>query len=72
MNRSMRAVAVPVFFYVLLTLGVPVLRGAGSSPGFLAHAATLLLVVTALSTAWMYLPRVVSRALGRATRPARP
>ena len=72
MIRSARAVVVPVFFYLLLTLGVPVVRGAGSRPGFLAHAATLLLVVTAISAAWVYLPRFICRATGRATRPARP
>jgi hypothetical protein len=71
MTPRIRAVTVPVFFYLAVTLGVPVVRGAASHRGFLAHAATLLFVVTAVSAAWAYLPRLVSRAMGR-TRPARP
>jgi hypothetical protein len=68
MTQKVRAMSIPVFFYVAVTLGVPVVRGAGSRPGFLAHATTLLLLVTAVSAAWTYLSRLVSRV----TRPARP
>lgn len=60
MTGRLRAVTVPVFFYVAVTLGVPVVRGAASHRGFLLHAATVLLVVAAVSAAWA------------ATRPARP
>ena len=60
MTGRIRAVAVPVFFYIAVTLGVPVARGAASHRGFLPHAATLLLVVTAVSAA------------RTAIRPARP
>jgi hypothetical protein len=68
MTARSRAVTVPVFFYLAVTLGVPVVRGAASHHGFLAHAATLLFVVTTVSAAWAWLPRLVSRV----TRPARP
>jgi hypothetical protein len=62
-------VAIPAFFYLAVTLGVPVLRGADSEPGFRVHAATVLVVVAAVCAARTYLPRVAFRAIGRATRP---
>ncbi len=68
MTRRLPAVTVPVFFYVVVTLGVPVVRGAALHPEFLPHATTLLLIVTVVSAAWTYLPRVASRAIGRVWR----
>jgi len=58
MTPSSREVWLPLFFYLVVTLGVPLSPGGHARPGFSAHAATLLLAVAAFAALRLGLRRL--------------
>jgi uncharacterized protein (TIGR03382 family) len=44
-----RTVLVPLAWYLVFTLGFPLLNGAGQRPGFWSHAATVLVTSGSLA-----------------------
>lgn len=58
-------IAAPVFWYLALTVGVPLAGGGGMDTGFRRHALTILLVVAVLTAARIGLSRSASPARER-------
>ena len=67
MTVRARRLAMPLFFYLAVTLGAPLCRGASARADFEEHAVAVLLVAAVVSAPWLL--RAGSFSAERQTQP---